>query len=383
MKIYIDQNQSNLITIKYVCGTGSINEPKLGIAHFTEHMLFKGTQRRNKNQINNDVSKIGGYLNAYTCQDRTCFFINSPIEYKEQALDIINDIYWNSIIPYEEMEIEREIIIKELKDNDAETLCYDNLRNFMHNDNNRKYIAGTVESVKRITRKDIIDYIHNYYTHENTALIISSNISNDFIKEKNSNSLIRNIEEYKKQNMNNRLIIDYQADLEMSYLVFAIRGVMSSSKERYIQDLCSYILGHDPTSRLFKVLREEKALAYSIYTFEQYLHDTSFIYGYAVCDDFKLVHKYIVQEINRLKNEYITEEELQVIKALYKGELLRSNETTEDRTCLYEDNFIYQTNFTLNNIIRIIDNISINDIRHFCQKYFNKYNIIWSVVTSK
>ena len=225
--------------------------------------------------------------------------------------------------------------------------------------------------------------IHNYYTHENTALIISSNISNDFIKEKNSNSLIRNIEEYKKQNMNNRLIIDYQADLEMSYLVFAIRGVMPSSKERYVQDLCSYILGHDPTSRLFKVLREEKTLTYSIYTFEQYLYDTSFIYGYAVCDDFKLVHKYIVQEINRLKNEYITEEELQVIKALYKGELLRSNETTEDRTCLYEDNFIYQTNFTLNDIIHIIDNISINDIRHFCQKYFNKHNIIWSVVTSK
>lgn len=406
LTVIIDHDSSaKTVTCEYIVAAGSLDEQgnsyeednNFGVAHFTEHMMFKGTLNRTVDDINKDIASIGGITNAATSFDRVLYYISSPADVWKDNLEILNDIFWNSIIPEDEFEQERSVIIEELKmyEDKPRSKCMENLdilvnRNYV----NRQRVAGTINSVSKLTVDDVKRNMKCFYQPNNVALLVSGNVPIDeFLadveifmlhKEQGINPSREII--YNGEVMNNQLIRVQRNDLTQAHFAFMLKGVPPYSlKEYYTQDLLADCLGGGFTSRLYNIIREKLGLAYTVKVSTDVLRDASYIIGYCGLkkDNIDRVHSLIVKELNKLKHELIPEEELKVLKALYKGKSLLALETTASKLSILEDNFIYNTDETIDSIIDIVMNITSEDMRNFANTYFTEKNICWSIVEPK
>ena len=384
--------------MKYVVNAGALDEidHKKGIAHFTEHMLFKGTVKRTAEDINNDIAYQSGNTNAYTSFDEIAFYISSPSDKWKENFEILNDIFWHSTIPENELAKEKTVIIEELKmyDDKPKSRCLEQLEIMINtNADNRQRVAGTVESVKDIYSEDIKRFMKCFFIPSNVLLIAAGNIDehqfiqtvDEYVKDIDRGiSQNRNLH-YDNDILNNRLILLEKNDISQAHLAFAIKGVHPSHKAYAVQELIADILGGGFTSRLYNIIREQKGLAYTVRVHANPLRDTSYIFGYVGLDANNLdeVHKIIVQQLNRLKKELVEDKELEVLKNVNYGQILLANESTASRASIHEDNFIYNTNYTLDDIIQNMKNVTPEQIMTFAKKYFTKENIAWSIVKPK
>jgi predicted Zn-dependent peptidase len=178
LEIITDKRNEDFVNIAYMIDKGSMDEPddKLGIAHLTEHMVFKGTANRDKDQIWEDVSKFGGSMNAYTAENHTAFYCTILKEYWEEALDVLSDIVWNNTLPEEEFDLEKSVVVEELKmySDEGKHVVLDLLTKTIFPDiENRWNNGGTPETVSEITREDVSEYIENYFIPKNIKIVIT------------------------------------------------------------------------------------------------------------------------------------------------------------------------------------------------------------------
>lgn len=401
LTIIVDyDDNAKTVTCEYVVAAGSIDEHgtydgenNFGVAHFTEHMLFKGTLNRSVEDINNDIAAIGGVTNAATSFDRTIYYISSPADVWKDNLEILNDIFWNSTIPEDEFNQEKQVILEELTMymDQPRSCCMENLDILANpNDENRQRVAGTLESVQNLTSDDIKRFMKCFYQPGNVALIVSGNVpidelvaDVDFFMLHMTEQIIPSKEmEYKNELLNNNIIKMKNASIKQAHLAFMIKGALPSEKDFYTLDLLSDILGGGFTSRLYNIIREKLGLAYTVKVSLNIIRDASYMIGYCGLQKSNIdnVHSIIVKELNKLRKELIPDTELNTMKALYKGKLLLSAESTSSKIDLHEDNFIYGTNDTTDTIINCIMNITPKDMQICANKYFTKNNICWSVV---
>lgn len=404
LHIIIDQDlNSKTCTIQYTVAVGALDEQgsywgnnNFGVCHFIEHMLFKGTNKRNVNQINDDIARIGGITNAYTGFDRTCFYISSPADVWKQNFEILNDIFWNSTLPEDEFEKEKTVILEELKmyDDQPKSKCLEQLDILCNSKyENRQHVAGTIESVKKLTVNDLKKMMKQYYQPNNIALIVAGNIPiSDFIAEakyyladKQKEIILERDNYFSDYTLNGKISHIYRNDISQAHLAFMLAGIPVHYKDHYIQEVMSDILGLGFTSRLYKIIREELGLAYTVSASCTGLRDASYIIGYCGLDvsNIEKVHYIIVKELSKLKFEYISQEELNMIKAVNKGQILLALEPTAAKISIHENNFINHTNYTIDDIINKIENVTSEDIYNFANKWINKNNICWSVVSPK
>lgn len=391
------------VTIKYVVAAGAldeqgsyVNENNYGVAHFLEHMSFKGTEKRTYEDINNDIAAIGGYTNAYTDRDETVYYISSPADKWKENLEILSDLFWNSTIPEEEFNKERTVIIEELKmiNDDPRSKVIEQLYELIYERNdNRKYVAGTIDTVKNLTVEDLKKFKKCFYNPNNVLLVAAGNFPKDeFIAE--AVSLIGNKEEqiqsgreieYNNEVFNNRLLRRSKNDLEQAHFAFIIKGVPFYDEQYIVMDIIADLLGSSFIGRLYKIIREQMGLAYTVAVSSASMRDAGYLDGYIGLDakNIKAVHKVVATELNRLKKELVSNEELTMLKAQYKGHLLLGMEPTSAKTTIHEDNFINGTNYTIDEILEKIDAVIPEDIKQFAQKYFQKNNIAFSVIEPK
>lgn len=404
LTIIIEQDlNAKSCTCEYVVACGSLDEfgsysgdNNFGVSHFVEHMMFKGTKNRSVDDINNDIAAIGGHCNAATSFDHTLYYISSPADVWKDNLEILNDLFWNSTLPEDEFEQEKTVILEELKmyEDKPRSKCMENLdilinRNFP----NRQRVAGTIESVKKLTLDDLRKVIKNFYQPNNVALLISGNVPikeviadiNIFMLYKEAQIIATRSKEFNEELMNNQLIRVQKNDLSQAHLGFAIKGVPPYEKDYFIQDLISDYLGGGFISKLYNIIREKLGLAYTVNVSTNSLRDTSYIMGYCGLrkENIDRVHSIIVKELNKLKHDLIDEKELKTLKALYKGRSLLALETTASKLSIHEDNFIFDTDYTIDNILDIVLNINSEEILEFANKYFIEKNICWSVLEPK
>ena len=404
LQIVIEQDKNaKSCTCEYIVACGSLDESgdynninNFGVAHFVEHMLFKGTVNRTVDDINNDIAAIGGYCNAATSFDHTLYYISSPADVWKDNLEILNDLFWNSTLPEEEFEQEKTVILEELKmyEDKPRSKCMENL-DILINKNfpNRQRVAGTIQSVSDLTIDDLRKWIKNYYQPNNVALLISGNVPikevladiNIFMLYKEKQIILDRSKIFNNEIMNNKLIRLQKNDLSQAHLSFAIKGVPSYEKDYYIQDLIADYLGGGFVSKLYNIIREKLGLAYTVNVSTNTLRDSSYIIGYCGLkkENINRVHKIIIKELNKLKRNLIDEKELNILKALYKGKALLALETTSAKLSIHEDNFIYNTNYTVDDILDIVLNVTNKDILNFANKYFIEKNICWSIIEPK
>ena len=396
LTIITEDNDTNVVTVKYVVNAGSFDEKDYirGIAHFTEHMLFKGTINRTAEDINEDIAKIGGHTNAYTSYDRTAFYISCPEEHCLEALDILNDLMFLNTIPADELEKERTVILEEIKmyEDSPRDVALEQLFQLVNKGNEYHLnIIGTKESVNSIEQADIADWIDKYYSPNNVALIIAGKVNHQEVVEAMEEFFDELIFEKEKIEHDDLVPTNWADEIEVkkeinqAHICFMLPGVKYTDERYYTQLIAISILGNGFTSRLFKEIREERGLAYTVNASDDSFKNFSCIVGYAGLDESHLeeVKELITDEIEQMCLDGVSESELKMHKEINKGILLLSSESSSSHTSLYEDNFIMDTNETLDDIIESIDNVTLADVNNYCSEFFDIDKLAWSFVVPK
>ena len=311
-----------------------------GISHYIEHMMFKGTENRTAKEIAEDIDRIGGNINAFTGKESTCYYVKTLATHLDDSIDVLSDMFNNSLFDPEEMEKEKSVVLEEMKmvEDSPEDLGHDLIAEAVFRGGTLgNSIIGTKESVSSITRDDILNYLGRRYTAENMVISIAGNIDeNEVIKhlEECFGGLAGGIEvrepvitEFKPE------IVNRKKDIEQTHLLFGKKGTALDADDYYSYLLYNSILGGGMSSRLFQNVREDKGLAYSVYSMNSAHVDEGMFVIYAAVggDKEKEATKAIDEELRRMATEGITEEELDKVKEQNKGHYIFGQESVASR----------------------------------------------------
>lgn len=321
---------------------GSVDETDdiAGISHYIEHMMFKGTRKRTAKEIAAEVDRIGGQFNAFTGKEATCYYIKTLSSSLETAADILLDMITGSVMDEEEMEKERRVIFEEMKmiqdtpDEDVHDMIAELV--FKGNPLGRP-IIGTPESLVNIDRTTLTGYLEREYVRDSIVIALAGNFDEEaicsFFEDKLSKLLpskkLRNLEvtSYEK-NFNVKV-----KDIEQTHLCLAIPGVSLDDEMYYAMGLLNNVLGGSMSSRLFQNIREEKGLAYSVYSSTTSYSNAGFfnIYAGVSHDRIEDAIAGIKEELEILKRKSITDEELFMAKEQMKSTYIFSQENVSTR----------------------------------------------------
>ena len=254
---------------------GAVNEnpENYGISHFIEHMLFKGTERRSAKQIAEDVDKLGGQINAFTGKESTCYYVKTLDENIEKAVEVLFDILFHSVFDPEEMEKEKQVIYEEI--NMHEDSPEDDIHDVFYEAVFRDHplgtpILGTKKILSDLTREDLKNYIADNYTTGNVVISVTGNFQEERILEVFEGY-------FRDLSMKKQKAVDFQPvsqpgfifkekDIEQAHICMGTSGVTLDDDLHYAYSIVSSILGGSMSSRLFQSIREERGMAYSVYS---------------------------------------------------------------------------------------------------------------------
>lgn len=330
------------VTLGIWVKTGAVKEESkyAGISHFVEHMLFKGTKSRSYADIARDIDKIGGSINAFTGKEATCYHVKVMSSNLFEGADVLVDMIENSVFSKEEMDKERFVIGEEIKMtlDSPEDLAHDLSTELIFKGNSLgNSIIGTPTTLKRITRNVIKDYVRTHYTKDNILISISGKFDenqvlkyfeNKFLSlEDKSPDFTFNSAAYEKK------IKVVHKDVEQCNLCMGLPTFGIEDSRYYALQILNNILGGTMSSRLFRNIREEKGLAYSVFSMVSAYKDLGYFKIYAGLnkDKVKDAVEGIKEEIYLLKKQGITDEELKSSKEQLKAGYIFSQESTASR----------------------------------------------------
>ena len=311
--------------------TGSVREAEDegGASHFIEHMAFKGTARRTAEQIAAEMDTVGGSLNAFTSKECTCFYAKVLDEHLPVAIDVLSDITFHSTFPEDELEREKHVILEEIlmTEDSPEDLTAERANAlFFQNEPLARPILGTRESVLAFDRDRLLAYRKEHYTPRNVVVACAGHFDEE--------ALMRLVEEKLDLEASDRcaspLVQRYpggaraecvQKDIEQVHLTLMLPGFARDVADQYPLAVLSNVIGGSMSSRLFQSIREQRGLAYSIYSYPIYYAATGTFALYAGTGENQAVEvvRLMREELEKLRSEGVTREEFERCKAQLKG----------------------------------------------------------------
>ncbi|MFL0194542.1 M16 family metallopeptidase [Clostridium sp. WILCCON 0269] len=289
------------------------NNNERGISHFIEHMLFKGTVSRNNKQLNIDLETLGGEYNAYTDNTSTVYSITCLREELQKSMDIISDMLMNSIFPLKEVEKEKEVILSEMRTSkdDIEDYSFDKINKIAFKKSQLRYsVAGDEKDIRKFTRESLIEFYNKYYVPNNCFISVVSPYEHEEIY----NLVCQHFNQWKFKEFNrDDIIIEYNTpckkisfkkDIEQSTILYLFTFGELSEKQELALRILNHKFGGSNNSILFTKLREERGLAYDVYT-DLDLNDgikTLYIYTSVSDDNLKTAVDIIEDCIDKVKN---------------------------------------------------------------------------------
>lgn len=262
----------NSFSLGFCVKAGSEDDTIHGTAHFMEHMAFKRTKNRNASEIANEFEDIGAYSNAWTTKEHTCFYVRAIKEHFEKCFELLSDITLNTIFTEQEMEKERAVIIEEIKsyEDDPEEYILDMADSVVFNNSFLAHpIAGTEKDVLKIKIAHLQDFHKNYYHPSNIVVAIAGNISNDTaikLCQKYLESEHKKVKENFPDVEGESLSLIKKKHIQQNHILLGKLTQGMLSQERYPLALANIIFGEGMSSRLYQNIREQKGIAYSIYS---------------------------------------------------------------------------------------------------------------------
>ncbi len=383
--ITVPQRGTQAVTILVLVGTGSKYERKeiSGISHFLEHMYFKGTKKRPSTiAVSETLDKIGGIYNAFTSEDFTGYFAKVSASQFETALDWVSDIYLNSLLPKKEIKKERGVIIEEINMYLDTPMIYigELWKKILYGNQPAGWdVAGTKESVAKISREQILNYMQSQYVAQNTIICVAGKISpiKTMNKIKNYFSKIRTnnpkpkFSVIERQYKPNLLLSTKKTD--QTHLALGVRTYNLFHPHRYILELLEIILGGMMSSRLFIEVREKLGIAYYIRTSADSNPDTGYLVTQAGVDNKKIdkAISTILKEYKKISQKKISNSELKKIKENLKGKLVLTLESSDAKAVFYAGQELLEKKIlTPKEIFAKIDKITASDILKVAKDIF-------------
>ncbi len=329
-------------------GRGSRHElpEKVGISHFLEHMVFKGTERRNAREIASSIESVGGSIDAFTGREYTCFHARVLDEYIDLAFDVLSDLVSSPLLSQEHMEREKQVVYEEIRnmEDTPDDLIHQFYSETVWGDGPLGYpLLGTYETVRSLSPEDIRAYMDEEYIAPNFVISVAGNINYEATVE-----LIRRNFSFLEQRGGSagngrraEVALDrlkpvsrhLDRDCQQTHICMGTVSFAHSDSRRYALLLLSNILGGGMSSRLFQRVREDEGLAYVIYTYQQFYKDAG-LYGVYVGTEPSQRNRaidVISEEFARILLESVSEQELEHAKNQLKGQLLIGLESTTTR----------------------------------------------------
>lgn len=382
-------------TFSIYAKVGSYHETdKFGIAHFVEHMVFKGTKNRNATEIMEAIENVGGYINAETSFQHTRYFATVPAEEWRVAADVITDIVFNSTFPEKEVDLERTVIQEELKmyADDASSHVVDMLLKAMHKSYpNRQLVGGTVQSVAEITREDLVNFKNHFYQPNNLFVVATGKINHDEIVEfmEQFSNVENTVSEYKEEQFEPDILsfdtVSLERNIEQAHFAWGLFVAPANDKDSYVLNVIKTILGGSSCSRLYQLIREQKGLAYTVDVGYYDLKDSGMLIGYTGLDKSKIeeVKEIVVEEFERLRNELVSDSELQRAISYNRGSHIISLEKPSTINGYIGSAIIKGISTNPDDYIKGIESVTKEDIQRVARKYFIPDNWQFAQITPK
>lgn len=320
---------------------GSRNEPDelSGISHFIEHMVFKGTTNRSAREIAYQMDAIGGYINAFTTKESTCFYFKALDTHLKEGIEVLSDMFFNSTFADKETETERGVILEEIDmyEDTPEDLVSERLFSaVLKGSPLARPILGSKETVNSITPEQLRTYIADNYDPQKTIVAISGSVSEDII-----DFTRKKFEQMKpvSHKSDGNAAIFHQADiykekkLEQNHITIAFPCFGFTDSRRYDAQVINSAIGGSMSSRLFQEIREKYGMCYSIYSFITSHADIGIFSVYtAVKSDVQdEVIARIKDELEKFVTKGIAPDELERVREQLKTNVLMSFESTSSR----------------------------------------------------
>lgn len=336
-------------------------------------MMFKGTAKRTARQIASDADALGAQMNAFTSKESTCYYIKSLTSNVDKACEIIIDMLTGSLFDPAEMAKEKQVVKEEIKmvedapEDDVQDMLYEEL---FKGGPLSKSILGTPESLDAITHDDIKNYIAREYTLDNIVVSVAGNFDADQICQQFEHSLSCMTASKEDKNHESAIYIpSFRTkikDIEQSHICLGTRALKFGDEDVYALTILNNIMGGSMSSRLFQNIREEKGMAYTVYSYTaSYSQEGLYAISAGVAHDKIEDTVYAIrEELEKLTAGGVTDDELRISKEQTKGSYIFSLENTGSRM-VSNGKYAINCNIVRNpeDVIRQIDAVDHDDIR--------------------
>ena len=359
--------------------SGSRDEtPELnGISHFIEHMVFKGTTTRSASQFAREVDSIGGNLDAFTGKETICFNIKVLDENVPVALDLLTDLVLHPTFAPEDIRKEQGVILEEIKmDEDNPDYLVHELftQKFWPDDALGRPILGTTKTVSSFDQATVLNAYAERFTPHNMIFTAAGNLEHDSFVEQveaafaslSAASAGARLERTPPPVARPHITLKNKKSLEQVQFCLAVPSLPVADEQRFAAFLLNSILGGGMSSRLFQSVREERGLAYSIYSEMSPFRDTGSLAVYAGCapDKTAEVLRLTLVEFTRLREEPVPEEELTRARNQLKGNMIIGLESSSSRMSnLARQQMYYGRFFTADDITSAVDKVTAADVQ--------------------
>lgn len=393
--ITVPQKDAKTSAILILVKTGSKYEQRniSGISHFLEHMLFKGTKKRKGPLgVAEELDKIGGDFNAFTGEEYTGYYAKVDSAHFDIAIDWVSDIFLNSKIPEAEVEKERGVIIEEInmyKDNPM--MYIDELwKTALYGDQPAGWdVAGTKETVSKIQRSEIFDYIASQYVASNTVICVAGKISEKAVVEKIRSyfSKVRTTEARGKPEVvelqkEPRASLMYKKTDQVN-LALGVRGYNIFHKDKYVMDVLGVLLGGMMSSRMFTEIREKLGAAYYVRTYNQSDTDTGCLVTFAGIDSNKIdkVISAVLREYKKLTDYKVPAKEIRKAKDFLKGKMVLGLESSDAKASFYGVQELLKNKIlTVEEIFTNIEKVTGRDIMRVAKDIFREDKLNLAII---
>jgi len=364
-----------------------------GMAHFIEHMLFKGTKTRSALQIASSLENLGGNLNAFTGKEETCFYIHTLDSHLKIGVEVLADMICSSLFRAKDIEMEKQVVLEEInavKDTPDEYI-FDIFQEKIFPDQPLGFpILGNPENVESFDRSKLIDFWKKHYQPHNIVISVAGNVQHDSLVDlvkfnfnfSNNADNITMLPAQVAQNVHFTL----REPLNQAHICIGKGAISYYDESRFDLIALNTYLGGGLSSRLFQVLREELGFVYSVYSFLDFYKDTGVV-GFYLGTDLKNKEKAIKElftELEKVSSQKLPDDKIDNLKEQIKGSFFLSMESTFKRMARLAKNEIYFNKFiSVDELAKSINAITPDSINSAASKYLNVDNLNSVIMSSE
>ncbi len=364
-----------------------------GISHFIEHMLFKGTKTRSAKKISDEIESYGGYLNAFTSKENTCYYGRGLSENFKKTFVVLSDMIQNPLFKDSHIKKEAGVVIDELKDIDdnPEELIFDKFEENVFSGSTLSLpIIGTEKNISSLTSTTLHQFHQTNYRPDNLLIAVSGSINHDDVVKLAEKyfSVNRTKSNQKRKSPSKQSVkeIVIEKEIQQVHSIIGRTTYGFNDPKRHKLKVLSALLGDGSSSRLFQAVREKLGMTYQINTFLNSYLDVS-VFGIYYSTNEKQsdrVNEIVLREFNKLRNSEIKAKELKRVKEYIKGNTLMSLENTTNRMVrLANSIYHYGKIIPIEELLNKIDNVSVEEILSLSKEVLNESTLSKIIIRSK